>query len=288
MTNKRIIRFALGILSLGEGEIKTPSDAYTQVKHQKNLDDFYQAMGPDNFIKVCIAVWCLSRGYNQSQIEDVFDKVFFATLFTTEGKTHTEDCDQCGGGGTSQCDICNGHGNIECDFCDGSGEITCDECDGDGQIEQDEEGNTEKCDECDGKGTMDCNRCAGDGDVTCQECDGSGEIYCDECDGDGEITTDDWDYQIMYVVCWNKKLQEEMELKEQEVAPLLEDTSWEYWSDYYITLAIDEEFAEVDEFVETDEIYVLEVFPNRPQTNFNVGRGYTFTTPRWNIDHLIK
>lgn len=286
MYNKRIFRFAQAILDLKHGDIKSPTEAFINVVRNKNLLDFYNIMDPDSFIKICIAVWGFSRNFSTAQIENIFDKVFFATVFYTNGTQHTETCDYCSGDGRQQCHVCDGTGNDECRECDGDGEVTCDDCDGDGEVETDE-GGMEKCSNCDGKGTYDCLECDGSGKESCSSCGGDGDVYCQECDGDGEVETDKTEYSVEFVVCWSPALYDTFETAEEQIEPIMATTQWEK-NDNIMRISTgifdDELISEID----FDEIYVLQVFRERPKINFFPHRGAdAFGLPPYPMEHLL-
>ena len=114
ITNNKILKIARSIKDIVGGDVQTPNDVYKLVVGQKNLKEYYEYLGPDNFIKLCISVWGLIQGYNLSQLEEIFDKVFFANVFMSDGDQHVEECDTCDGNGSISCDYCDGDGSMEC------------------------------------------------------------------------------------------------------------------------------------------------------------------------------
>lgn len=286
MTNKRIFRFAQAILDLKEVDIKTPTEAFLHVVRNRNLLDYYNVMDPDSFIKICIAVWGFSKNFSTAQIENIFDKVFFATVFYTNGESFHDSCDSCSGDGRIQCDICDGNGKEDCGECGGDGEETCNECDGAGEVEK-SEGGMEKCLDCNGNGTVECRECHGSGTESCSTCGGDGDVYCQECDGNGEVETDKTEYYVQLVVCWSPALYDVFETAAEQIEPIMSTTQWEK-NDNIMRLSSRFFHDKLINEIELDEIYILEVFRERPKINFLPNRGAdSFDLPPFPHFHLV-
>lgn len=286
ISNNKIYRLAKKFYTFFESNPINPSDVVMTLTRQRLWKEYYDHLGPDGFIKLCIAVWGISQEQSQSEIEDIFDKLFFATVFYTEGESYYETCDYCNGDGRERCENCDGTGREECDECGGSGEVTCTSCDGSGEIEG-EPGEMERCDQCDGEGEEECSECSGSGELTCGNCGGDGDTYCDNCDGDGNIQSDELLYDVDYIVCWDTKLLNKFELEEGTNESVM-DLS-DYLNNHKIMVIgkDSEQHAEIDEF-ETDEVYCLNLSNNRPSSIFTTTSSlYFFSTPAWDIDQFL-
>lgn len=284
MTNSKIYRLAKRMFSDFTKPPQTPNDVYTTLTGEKNYWDYFKHMGPDNFIKLCICTWGVSLNMPEEQIEEWYDKVFFATVFSTEDETYYDECGQCDGGGHVRCDNCNGIGDMECDECEGDLEVTCHFCDGDGKIDGDD--GPEDCDECEGKGQRECDECNGTGKVTCHVCGGDGDVYCDDCNGDGNLETDEKLFDIQFIVCWNRNLYDVFEIKEEEFEEVM-PTDRFYDSKSIIILGeVTQEHAELSDDISSDEIYCLGVYNQLPNVRFEPRKPKFFTTPSWDISHL--
>lgn len=284
MTNTKIYRLAQRFLSDFQNPPKTPNDVYNVLVAEKNLADYYRHMGPDNFIKLCIATWGLSQDMNQQQIEGMYDKVFFATVFYTEGESFYDTCNYCDGDGREECNYCSGTGKVTCDECDGDAYVECDDCGGDGKVEGDD--GSEECGACDGEGRVQCGECGGRESVDCSECEGHGDVYCNECDGDGQIETDELVFKVDFIVSWSPSLYQRCEIKEDEVEEVMSVNQF-YGGKSLIILGEDsEEHAELMDRVQRDEIYCLGLYNKLPRVAFNPNSPKFFSTPQWDINHL--
>lgn len=284
ITNNKILKIARSIKDIVGGDVQTPNDVYKLVVSQKNLKEYYEYLGPDNFIKLCISVWGLIQGYNLSQLEEIFDKVFFANVFMSDGDQYVEECDTCDGNGSISCDYCDGDGSMECSECGGTGVVDCDECDGTGSIE-DDDGDSIECKECSGGGTLDCSDCR-DGQTDCHHCDASGQEDCNNCDGSGQIESDEIVFDVVYIVCWSPKLSQLMELNQTTITPIIKESKF-MSSPYLMIIGSDTgQHAELNENIDYDKVYCLEYFSTRPQTRFTTNGRWFFTTPSWDLEEL--
>jgi hypothetical protein len=94
--------------------------------------EYFEYLGPDNFIKLSIYIHSLKETNNFKLGEKILNNLMFSKLVTTEGNRHVSQCDECEGSGELNCDYCGGDGKINCETCQQSGEVECPECDGDG------------------------------------------------------------------------------------------------------------------------------------------------------------
>ena len=284
MTNNKIYRLAKRLYSDFTNPPQTPNDVYNILIGEKNYWDYFKHMGPDNFIKLCIATWGVSLNMPQEQIEEWYDKVFFATIFSTEGENYTEECDECSGAGSISCDNCSGRGEVECDECEGDLEVRCHFCDGDGKIDGDN--GPEDCEDCEGTGERECEQCGGTGRIPCGQCGGDGDEYCQYCDGDGQVETDETLFDIQFIVCWNKSMYDLFEIKEDELEEVM-STEDLYRNKSLIILGENSsEHAEISNDVNTDEVYCIGLYNQLPAVRFEPRKPKFFTTPQWDISHL--
>ena len=260
MNNRRIYSIGKKISTLVKKSV-TPTEALVNLKNEKTLDMYYQALGPDKFVKLIIAVYCNQNGISFSQFESILDKLFFAVIFYTEGAFEEEDCEECNGGGTINCDYCDGDGNRTCDECSGSGDIQCEKCEGFGNLEN-EEGEELECPDCNGNGEVNCPECE-DGYVRCNECDGSGYDECQQCDGNGQIVTDEKIYYVALICSWDDFLKNKCELSEGNIEPISASDELDSKNDI-IFLETERQTAELEEDVEDYEYYCIEYLGDTP------------------------
>jgi len=219
-----------------------PQDLYMELrKLMVKQKDYFSKISPVTMVKVLFYIWSIKKTGNLNLGDKLLNKILFATLITTEGNRHREECRSCDGAGEQSCDFCDGSVNIECDNCDGEGVITCSECDGDGK--QMGDGKWENCEECDGDGALTCSDCGGEGKVDCNRCY-NGYETCSDCSGEGEVKTDEFEYNIYFIVTWDNFIK----FSEYEFDKL---------RDEYIILSQAEVHAELRDFIEINEVYCV-------------------------------
>ena len=232
-----------------------PQDLYMELtKLMVKQKDYFSKISPVTMVKVLFYIWSIKKTGNLNLGDKLLNKILFATLITTEGNHHREECRSCDGAGEQSCDFCDGSGNIECDNCDGEGVITCPECDGDGR--QMGDGEWENCEECDGDGALTCPDCNGEGKVDCNRCY-NGYENCSECDGQGEIKTDEFEYSNYFIVTWNNFIKDRCELTEGTPESAFSEYEFDKLRDEYVVLYRVEEHAELKDFIEINEVYCV-------------------------------
>lgn len=293
VSNKKIFRLAKHMLDYQIKDVRTPTDMSQNLLSFSHYNEYYSHLGPDNFIKLIIATWCLYVGYPHNKIEEIFDKLFFATVFCSNGENWNTTCKNCAGDGAVDCEKCDGQRRFECETCDGTGEVECDECDGVGEIEIDQDEDVSdwvECQGCKGEGTMRCYDCNGRGEVECSRCGGSGQENCKMCGGNGEVETDEVEYTEYFIACWDQNLKNLFELKDGQLEPVM--TEDDFLNSTKL-LILGRDLYQHDELlpqVEFDKIYCLDIYENRPNTNINFYAGYKtlFTVPYSPTYHLVK
>ncbi len=232
-----------------------PQDLYMELrKLMVKQKDYFSKISPVTMVKVLFYIWSIKKTGNLNLGDKLLNKILFATLITTEGNRHREECRSCDGAAEQSCDFCDGSGNIECDNCDGEGVITCPECDGDGR--QMGDGEWENCEECDGDGALTCPDCNGEGKVDCNRCYGGYET-CSDCSGEGEIKTDEFEYNIYFIVTWDNFIKDRCELTEATTESAFSEYEFDKLRDEYIILSQAEVHAELRDFIEINEVYCV-------------------------------
>ena len=231
-----------------EGLVKyfgTPQMTFDNLREiAKKQKEYFEYLGPDNFIKLSIYIYSLKETKDFKLAEKILNNLTFCKLLMTEGNLHVSQCDECEGSGELNCDYCGGDDKVNCDTCEQSGRVTCPECDGDGR--QMGDGEWEDCEACDGDGEIECGDCGGDGETSCGDCD-RGTVECGDCDGSGEIESiDKVDYQSYFIANWNKDITNSCELNLKQNKPALSEYTFDSLRDDYITLSIDNEYAPLD------------------------------------------
>jgi len=233
----------------------TIQDLYLELrKLMVKQKDYFSNLSPETIVKVLFYIWSIKKTGNFNLGDKLLNKILFATLITTEGNYHREECETCDGAGEQYCSYCDGSGNIECDNCGGDGVITCSECDGDGR--QMGDGEWENCEECDGAKEQTCHDCAGEGKVDCDRCY-NGYENCSECDGQGEIKTDEFEYNNYFIVTWNNFIKDRCELTEGTPESAFSEYEFDKLRDEYVVLYQVEEHAELRDFIEINEVYCV-------------------------------
>lgn len=232
-----------------------PQDLYMELrKLMVKQKDYFSKISPVTMVKVLFYIWSIKKTGNLNLGDKLLNKILFATLITTEGNRHREECRSCDGAGEQSCDFCDGSGNIECDNCDGEGVITCPECDGDGR--QMGDGEWENCEECDGDGALTCPDCNGEGKVDCNRCY-NGYETCSDCSGEGEVKTDEFEYNIYFIVTWDNFIKDRCELTEATTESAFSEYEFDKLRDEYIILSQAEVHAELRDFIEINEVYCV-------------------------------
>jgi hypothetical protein len=204
----------------------TIQDLYLELRNlMVKQKDYFSNLSPETIVKVLFYIWSIKKTGNFNLGDKLLNKILFATLITTEGNYHREECETCDGAGEQYCSYCDGSGNVECDNCGGDGVITCSECDGVGRV--------------------DCNRCY------------NGYENCSECDGQGEIKTDEFEYSNYFIVTWNNFIKDRCELTEGTPESAFSEYEFDKLRDEYVVLYQVEEHAELRDFVEINEVYCV-------------------------------
>lgn len=280
ISNKKIFSLARKIGDENTTPFVIPDDVLDFLNNQTVLEDYFYKMGPDSFIKLAIAIWGFSLNMNESQIEKMYNDVFFAIILNTDGEEYEEECPVCDGSGDERCPSCKGSGTSQCSYCEGEGEVECPECNGYGEIDSDDEEDdgTITCPECNGSTYVPCDECS-DGETICYDCSGRGTIRCSECDSLGYIPTNELEYDIHFIVCWDSKLKSKFEKLEGSDTPLM---TWSEFanSKYIMTLSVDDEsHAEFIKDIQLNEIYCIEFFESRPK-DATLNMNASFTMPK--------
>ena len=244
----------------------TPQEVYDfLIPVMQKQSDYFNYLGPDNIIKLIIYIFSYNQGNGFNLGDKMIDSLGFANLFTSEGNTYEEECDNCSGSGETDCQNCDGTENVECDECSGEGEITCDYCDGYGAVE--ENGETVTCPECDGKEQY-CKECRGDGEVSCDSCT-SGKETCEYCDGQGEVETNEIKYDTYFVVTWNRAINGDFSLNENTKYPALSEYEFDRLRDEFIILTYnDDGHDKFQDWVKINEMYCT-YYSDEPKLKLN-------------------
>jgi len=233
----------------------TIQDLYLELRNlMVKQKDYFSNISPQTMVKVLFYIWSIKKTGNFNLGDKLLNKILFATLITTEGNHHREQCEGCDGAGEQYCSYCDGSGNVECDNCGGDGAITCDECGGDGR--QMGDGEWEDCEECNGEREQTCSDCAGEGKVECDRCY-NGYETCSECNGEGEIKTDEFEYSNYFIVTWNNFIKDRCELTEGTPESAFSEYEFDKLRDEYVVLYQVEEHAELRDFFEINEVYCV-------------------------------
>jgi len=287
ISNEKIYRIAKGLNELwGNPPFDSPTAVMSYFRDRKDqAAEYVKAFGPDNFLKITIAMWGISVGLPPTEVEKMYENLFFATIFYTYGDYSEDECSDCNGNGSIDCDYCDGNGRTTCDECEGEGTIECSTCEGEGEV-QDESGAMVPCTACDGEGTVDCDNCDGDSDVRCEECHGSGNEECEYCNGSGTVTSDtDKDYTVEFIASWNPFLKNKCELEEGSLKPITSTTKFESLNSV-ISLAIEDSKGELNDEVQDNKVYCLEYAGDSVKLHFRV-YGVSLSMPNWDADYLL-
>jgi hypothetical protein len=140
------------------------------------------------------------------------------------------------------------------------------------------------CDECNGYEVVTCGECGGDGEKSCGDCSG-GRQTCDYCDGQGEIETDDYDYERNFIVTWNKSIKDRCEYTEGDSDITMSEYDFDRLRDEFIKLSIDEESANLADWVEINEMYCT-YYNDNPKMFLN--SAFNLDTTEDNIRAYVK
>lgn len=287
ISNEKIYKIAKGLIDyLGTNNVSTPTSILSFFSNSNDQSvEYIRRFGAHNCLKIVIAMWGIHQGKTLPEIEVMYENLFFATMFYTEGRMHEAECDECNGNGSVDCDYCDGRGEQNCDTCDGEGEVECNVCNGDGEVEG-EDGGTEECDSCEGEGTQSCDDCDS-GTVTCNYCSGNGSEDCDYCDGQGTIESDDeMDYEIKLIASWNPNLKNKCELENGTLQPVMKVSKFEQ-SNSIIFLADDSSNDELSDEVEPDKVYCIEYLGDNMKLDFKYSSRLQFSMVNWDVTHLL-
>lgn len=243
----------------------TPQHVYNKLMSLcQQQPDYFGYIGPKNVINLSLLLYSYKTTNSFKLGEKMIDDSMFLFLLYSDGANHRETCEACAGDGKIDCDSCNSNGEIECPECDGEGEIECFDCNGSGVDSDDEECNT-----CNGSGKLDCTNCDSSGYVSCDVCNGEGLETCSNCDDIGEIETDDWDYDIMSILTWNKKLIDKSVDTQQTLVPILNYNNYIEYQDNYIHMTyISDNHLDFKKGFRPDEVYCFG-YSNNPKLTFS-------------------
>ena len=247
----KIKRLTKNLSELSLAEVDNLQEVYIRLCGlMSNQKEYFTHIGTDNIIKLLFYIWSYKHTGGFELGDKMLNEIAFAILITTEGESHVETCDDCGGNGYIGCDSCDGTGRVECGECDGTGETDCYQCDGNGQVDG------ETCDECDGAGSMTCTECDGEQDIQCSECD-DGSSTCIYCGGDGEVTTDEKEYKKYYIVTWSKAIKDRCEITQEDTDITISEYNFDRLRDKYVVLSLEDKHDEFQEYVQENEMYCL-------------------------------
>jgi hypothetical protein len=286
VSNEKIYKIAKGLYEfMGSKSFDSPTSVVSLFKNNTSqYTQYLRNFGPEIILKVMIAIWGISKGQGLKEIEQMYEDLFFATIFYTLGYYHEEECDECNGNGSVDCAYCDGRGDVTCDECNGDGDITCDECDGEGEV--DDGGDMVPCTKCDGEGYESCDNCD-DGHVTCGECSGNGTEDCNNCDGSGTLESDSTkDYSIQFIASWSKNLKNKCELEQQTLNSI---TSYDKFNrnNKIMVLATDDDDAELEDEVKDNRVYCLEYLGDTAELSLNFTNDITFRMVGYDDSHVI-
>lgn len=235
--SEKIKNLAIKLSGLIKGDVESPSDVYSQLKEimKKQSSYFTQLNKIDNslIIKLIFYIFSLKNSKDFKLGENMLNKLFFASFFTTEGDFPVVRCQDC-----------RGDGYIPCNNCGGSGKETCQECNGNGEFYL-EDGERIPCNECDGDGEIGCGDCNGNGDNICHMCNGAGDI-----DDEQKFV-----YTIYDICCWNTNVKNRCELTINTDEPSFNYENFEDVLKYSLVLDHREENGEFKDNPITDVYY---------------------------------
>jgi hypothetical protein len=254
VSNEKIYKIANAIKEIyGERRFDSPSSVVKFLEN--NVDqtsEYVRAFGPDAFVKISIALWGLYKGMSLQEIESIYDKLFFANIFYTNGDYHEEDCDSCDGNGSIECSQCDGSGNIQCRTCDGERATECEECEGEGEVDS-----------------------------------GGDMVTCEKCEGNGTVTSDfQKDYIIEFIASWSEVLKKNCEIEEEQVAPVASLNKFDGASKHIVLSSVSD-YGELMDGVRDGYVYCLQYFGDSPSLRFDGIRGTKIMSPGWDESHLL-
>jgi hypothetical protein len=288
VSNEKIYKIAKGLYEYMDIKgLDSPTSVVSLFKNNKSqYTEYLKNFPPETVLKVMIAFWGISRGMTLSEIEFMYEDLFFATVFYTQGYYHEEQCEQCDGSGNEECDYCDGRGESSCDECDGDGNITCGVCDGEGEVE-DESGDMVPCSKCDGEGSETCDSCDGEGNKRCDYCYGNGSEECSSCEGSGTLESDyNKDYSVDFIACWRRSFKDKCELEQGTTNPVATIDKFQR-SNQIMILASEESDAELEEEVSDNKVYCLEYLGDSAELMLNTLNNLTFRMVGYDDSHLL-
>lgn len=241
--------------------------------------DYFDNIGTFNIIKLLFYIWSYKHTGGFERGDKMLNEIAFAILITTEGESHIETCDDCGGDGYMRCDNCDGTGKVECEECNGNGDVECYRCEGEGKV------NGETCDECGGAGEYGCSECDSEGEISCPMCD-EGSLPCERCDGDGEINTGEKEYKKYYIVTWSKLLKDRCEITQEDSDITMSEYDFDRLRDKYVVLSLEDKHDELQDFVEDNEMYCV-FYDDNPTLKTTRHMEIYFTEPHGAIKNYI-
>lgn len=286
ISNQKIYKIAKNLHDFsGFHSYSSPTNVVTIFSQKKDqTTEYIRNFGPETFVKICIAMWGISRQASLEEVEKWYEELFFATIFYTIGDYHESDCEYCDGNGSIDCDYCDGRGNVDCDECEGRGNVSCEECDGDGEVE--DGGDMKTCDACGGDGEISCDSCDGDGHETCDECGGGGTEGCDHCSGHGTQESDtEKNYYVQLIASWNPSLKNKCELEQETLKPITSHQKFESLNSVMV-LNTDDDHAELDSEVRDNYVYCLEYMGDSPKLHLS-NMETKISMVGWDADHLF-
>ena len=89
ISNEKIYKIAKNLHEFtGLHTYSSPTNVVTLFKNRRDqTTEYIRNFGPDNFVKICIAMWGISKGAHLEEIERWYEDLFFATVFTQTGIT---------------------------------------------------------------------------------------------------------------------------------------------------------------------------------------------------------
>jgi len=237
----------------------TPQNVYDSLRQVMiSQRDYFRLHDTQFILRLVLYIYSLKKTGDFILGQNMFEHLFFASLFSTNNQNYQESCYDCGGDGYINCDDCDGGGTVTCTNCDGEGDEPCPDCDGTGETYDDDEHEV-KCDNCEGSGVVTCYTCDGEGTEGCQSCASDGTVRCDDCDGNGEIDTDEIVYDVYYMCSWNEDFYNRCEMKENTDEPTLSNSEFFKLEKDSIILKYYEDHSEISVELYDDVFYCFGV-----------------------------
>ena len=267
------------------GRLESPQDVFDKLHtYSRKIPEFFQSFPSEDYIKLVFYTYSYHQTQNFDLAQSMMNNLTFLGLLTTEGNESSFTCSYCGGEGTQNCENCDAEGEVTCDTCGGDGRVSCETCDGSGE---DEEGLP--CSDCQGGGELECDDCEGTGVVTCPMCGGDNYWDCSHCDGQGEISREGFVDSSIYFVCtWDKELIEDCRNSLNEDRPATSEYEFNRKTDEWIIIYRDDEAAELNDFVEINEMYCFYMNDEPKLRMRNESWGVIFIPPPMNTDNYVE